>query len=208
MIAQGAEAKLYLDNNKIIKERIKKSYRISQIDSMVRKKATRAEVKILKKASDAIPVPKVFKSSDSDMIIEMEFIDGPQLKEIADCMEIPKRKKLFEEVGMQVAKIHNLGIVHGDLTTSNMILKDNKIFFIDFGLGFFTRKIEDKAVDIHLFKQALNSRHYTHCEESFSSFLDGYSKDNRQFAEIMKRFIKVEERGRYKKKSQRREKNA
>lgn len=208
LIAQGAEAKIYLEGNRILKERISKGYRIKQIDSSIRQKTTRREAKIMQKAFQIINVPKLISSCDKKMIIKMEFIKGQQLKEAVDKMGATERQSLFEEIGKQVARLHNNGIMHGDLTTSNILLDNNKICFIDFGLGFFSQKTEDKAVDLHLFRQALNSKHYTHSEGSFDAFLQSYLKDSKEPGEITKRFIKVEERGRYKKKKGEGGKNA
>jgi len=79
-----------------------------------------------------------------------------------------------------------------------MILKDKNIYFIDFGLGFFSIKLEDKAVDIHLFRQALESKHYKTAEECFKYIVEGYKKESKDFNEVMNRLEKVEKRGRYK----------
>ncbi|MCX6749275.1 MAG: hypothetical protein NTW17_00835 [Candidatus Pacearchaeota archaeon] len=75
--------------------------------------------------------------------------------------------------------------------------KSFKIFFIDFGLGFISPKIEDKAVDLHLLKQALEAKHFTHWYELFNEVLKGYSfsKNSKQ---VLKQLKKVEARGRYK----------
>lgn len=190
IIGSGAEATIYLDNNKVIKKRIKKSYRIKEIDEALRKNRTRVESKILDKIS--IKAPKLLKT-DRKEIIEMEFIEGPKIKDLLD-----KNPSLAKEIGETIATMHNEGIIHGDLTTSNMIF-NKKIFFIDFGLSFFSEKIEDKAVDIHLFKQALESKHYQVCEKAFDAFNQGYKKAH-HYKEIMNRLKAVEERGRYKKK--------
>ena len=123
----------------------------------------------------------------------MNFIKGDKIRDVLN-----KKPELAEEIGEKVAAIHNAGIIHGDLTTSNMILK-NEIYFIDFGLSFFSEKIEDKAVDIHLFKQALESKHYKIWEKAFKYFLKGYNKA-KNYKQIMERFKIVEARGRYKKK--------
>ena len=77
-----------------------------------------------------------------------------------------------------------------------MIMKDDKIYFIDFGLAVFSHKVEDKAVDIHLLREALNSKHYTIYEEAFKAFLKGYKKRSDNYQEIMNRLEKVESRGR------------
>lgn len=189
-IGSGAEATIYLDKNKVIKKRIKKNYRIEEIDSALRKSRTRTEAKILEKIS--VKAPKLI-STDREGTIEMEFIEGTKVRDLLD-----KKPELCEEIGGKVAEMHNNEIIHGDLTTSNMILKD-EIYFIDFGLSYFSKKIEDKAVDIHLLKQALESKHYKVFEKAFKYFLKGYKKANK-YKEIMQRFEIVEERGRYKKK--------
>ena len=194
IIKQGAEAILYKEKDYLIKERIKKSYRIEEIDDKLRKFRTRREGKLLQKTENS---PQVFEVNDKEMKIKMEFIDGELVKDILDDLRKDKRNNLLREIGGKVARMHDKDIIHGDLTTSNMILKD-KIYFVDFGLGFDSKKIEDKAVDLHLMKQALESKHYKHFEESFYEFLEGY-KLSKNWKEVLKRLEKVEKRGRYKK---------
>ncbi|NQU98061.1 Kae1-associated serine/threonine protein kinase [Candidatus Woesearchaeota archaeon] len=189
-IGDGAEAIIYLDKDKVIKKRIKKSYRIKEIDEVLRKSRTRAEAKILEKVP--VKAPRL-KKTDRKETLEMSFIEGDKIRDILD-----KKPSLAKEIGKKVAAMHNSGIIHGDLTTSNMILKE-EIYFIDFGLSFFSEKIEDKAVDIHLFKQALKSKHYKVWEKAFKEFLKGY-KDAKDYNRVIERFKIVEERGRYKKK--------
>ena len=90
-----------------------------------------------------------------------------------------------------------MSIIHGDLTTSNMIL-EKEIKFIDFGLSFFSTKDEDKAVDLHLFRQALESRHHTMWEKCFEAALKGYRLGNVDYSSVLTRLEKVESRGRNK----------
>lgn len=190
-INSGAEAIIYLEDNIIIKKRIPKKYRITEIDEFLRKSRTRTETKILEKIP--IAAPKLIKTNKTDTI-EMEYIRGEKVRDVLD-----KNKELCIKIGKQVSKMHDASIIHGDLTTSNMILHNEKIYFIDFGLSFFSRRIEDKAVDIHLFRQALDSKHHTISEKAFKLFLQGYKK-TKDFGSIEKRFEEVEMRGRYKKK--------
>jgi Kae1-associated kinase Bud32 len=194
-IAQGAEAVLYMKDNIIIKERLKKSYRISEIDDALRKFRTRREAKFIEKLP--VPGPKLISVDDKKMIIEMEFIEGPKVKDVLE-----KNVNLCFEIGKKAAILHNNNMIHGDLTTSNMILnkkgKKNEVFFIDFGLGFFSYKVEDKAVDLHLLKQALESKHYTVFEKAFKLVLQGYKNESNNYKEILERFEQVEERGRNK----------
>lgn len=200
LIAQGAEAKLYKEENKLIKERIKKSYRHEEIDRRIRKQNTRREQRLLSKAAKLINVPKILSYDEAEHKITMEYIEGKTLRDVLDKMPTRKRLELCEQLGREIAKLHNENIIHGDLTTSNFILKKEKIYFIDFGLGFHSTKIEDKAVDLHLLRQAFESKHYQHFKHSFETVMKGYKEESKQAKEILNRFEIVEKRGRYKKK--------
>tara|TARA_Y100000310_G_scaffold345502_1_gene465702 strand:+ start:3091 stop:3687 length:597 start_codon:yes stop_codon:yes gene_type:complete len=196
LIQQGAEAKVYFKDGTILKERVRKKYRHEAIDNVIRRSSTRKEAKLLAKAAELIPVPKVIDSCDKEMTITMEMIEGKKLR---DCVEDIDRKEIFTKVGKKIARLHNANIIHGDLTSSNIIVHD-KVYFIDFGLGFVSTKVEDKAVDVHLIRKALESKHYKHAEECFDYILKGYEKESQEFKEVMKRLEKVEKRGRYKQK--------
>ena len=201
ILFQGAEALILLDKNKIIKKRIKKSYRLPELDEKIRKLRTRAETKLLERASKEIPVPKILKSDEKTKEILMEFIKGKKLSDHLNNFPEKQQLKILKEIGKNIAKIHDLNIIHGDLTTSNMIFieKNNKVYFLDFGLGFFSNKIEDKAVDLHLLKQALEAKHFTNWKNLFNEILKGYKilENHKQGFERLK---KVEKRGRYKEK--------
>lgn len=201
LISQGAEAKIFQDNNLVIKERNPKSYRIRELDEKIRKYRTRREINILEKASKIIPVPKIHNSSEKEFKITMDFIDGQKLSKTLDNFNDKKRLEIYKTIGKQVAILHNNNIIHGDLTTSNIIIKNNIISFIDFGLSFIDQKSEHKAVDLHLLKQALESKHYKHFESSFQAVLEGYKEICKNHKEILDRLDKVEGRGRYKSKN-------
>lgn len=207
LIAEGAEAKIYLteiENKKyIIKERVSKTYRIKEIDDKLRKTRTRKELKILDKAIKyKINVPLLHKSSsEKNFKIVMEYLDGSNLADSLDSFSDKERINICREIGKQTALMHNEDIIHGDLTTSNMILKDDKVFFIDFGLGFISDQAEHKAVDLHLIEQALESKHYIYFESNFKAIIEGYKKYSINNKEILNRLDKVEGRGRYKNKN-------
>jgi len=195
IIAQGAEATIKKDNNIILKERISKSYRNSIIDQDLRKRRTKKEAKILEDLQNIIPVPKILEKDLDKAIIKMEFIKGLKL---AEHLENLDHDVIAKNIGENIAKIHNNNIIHGDLTTSNMILKENKLYFIDFGLSTNSNKIEDKAVDLHLLKQALESKHYTIFNSLFKTILNIYKEDAKDSKEILQRLEIVEKRGRHK----------
>ena len=193
-LSQGAEAIIYKEEGKIIKDRIKKDYRIKEIDEKLRKYRTRREAKIMDRLKTMnFPAPRLIKVDEKNNIIKMEEIKGDKVR---DIIERSDYKKLSREIGEKIAILHNHNIIHGDLTTSNMLL-NKEIYFIDFGLSFFSHKAEDKAVDLHLLKQALESKHYKIFEECFKAALEGYKSSN-DYGEVIKRFQIVEKRGRYK----------
>ena len=196
ILTRGAEAIIYKKENEVIKDRISKSYRIKELDNKIRKRRTKKEIKLLTKASKIINCPLPEKSKDSYKI-KMPFINGKKLSQYLDKFNLIKQKQILKQIGEDVARLHQEDIIHGDLTTSNMILSKEKIFFIDFGLGYISRKIEDKAVDIHLLKQALEAKHFKNWKILFNEFLKGYSK-NPEDKKIIERLKAVEKRGRYK----------
>ncbi len=195
VIARGAEAVIILKNKSVIKDRIEKSYRHPIIDEKVRKLRTRTEARLIEKANAIINSPKVIKVDEIKKTIELEFING---KKLADTLDRQKDYKLIcKQIGKSLAKLHDNNIIHGDLTTSNLILKEKKVYFIDFGLGFQSSKVEDKAVDLHLIKIALEARHPRIYEEAFKSILQGY-KSSINYSKTIKQLEAVEKRGRYK----------
>ena len=197
LIAQGAEAKIILSNNFIIKDRIKKSYRLPELDEKIRKRRTKCETKLLAKASEIINCPKPFFISNFDKI-KMPCIKGKKLSEHLDSLSKKQQENVCIKIGQSLAKIHDANLIHGDLTTSNMILdRNNKIWFIDFGLGFHSRKTEDKSVDLHLIKQALEAKHFQKWEIHYKNILKGY-KNSENYSKVLEQLKKVESRGRYK----------
>ena len=122
LIQQGAEAKIYLDNQTILKDRIPKSYRHPQLDKQIRTRRTKSESKILIKALEiGANIPKVISTDKFN--IEIEYIDGDKLSETLNNYDEKKQFKTMKQLGEQVALLHDNNIIHGDLTTSNVILK-------------------------------------------------------------------------------------
>ena len=200
LIAQGAEAKIILNENTITKDRIPKSYRLPELDLRIRKIRTRAETKLLKKASKVIssPSPEKLHSKDFDKI-KMPYIKGNKLSEELNQFALEKQKEVCRKIGKSIALLHKEDIIHGDLTTSNMILSEEKVFFIDFGLGFISKKVEDKAVDLHLLKQALEAKHFQNYKTLQDQVFKQYEKTLTypQAKLIFERIRTIEKRGRY-----------
>ena len=198
IIETGAEAVLIHKDGILKKKRIPKGYRHPELDKKIRIRRTRSESKLLEKAGKITSIPKILEVDEKNAEIDMEFIPGKKLSENLDDFPLKEQEKICQKIGEEIALLHNHDIIHGDLTTSNMILSSDKIFFIDFGLGFHSSRIEDKAVDLHLLRQALESRHFMHWQELFEAVLSGYREKSKEAEKILIQMKKVESRGRYK----------
>lgn len=224
VVARGAEAVLYLEEQNngqedgkdddrgkkvLVKDRIKKGYRLPQIDEKIRRQRTRRETKMLSRAAGSgVDVPLVIFSGKSE--IRMDFIDGKTVKEQLNDMPDKQRNEVCRKIGKAIASLHKNGMVHGDLTTSNMILKaerkdggkgegkDMRLYIIDFGLGKFSQKIEDQAVDLFLLYEALKAAHYKYLNKAWQNILKIYKQNYSSASEVLKRFEKISVRRRYK----------
>jgi Kae1-associated kinase Bud32 len=206
VIGSGAEAVIYKEEDNVVKHRLSKGYRHPHIDAGLRKFRTRREAKVLSKLAEInFPAPRLKAVCDKQMIIEMDFLEGKKLRDVIH----EKPEAFAREIGKKIGILHKNGIIHADLTTSNMILKSGKskddkerskgeIHFIDFGLSFFSAKAEDKAVDLHLLDRAFESKHYKLYPQIFESALEGYKESYLEHKEVLNRFEKVKMRGRNK----------
>lgn len=205
LIKKGAEAELYLADwhgrKVIVKRRFPKKYRPSELDEQIRVYRTAHEAQLMHEAKLAgVPTPTIFLVDISNAAITMEFVEGNQIKQLLDKITTEKRKKLCVKLGELIGKLHKQGVIHGDLTTSNMILNsDDKVFLVDFGLGEKSIELEAKGVDLHLMKRALQSTHYKFAEECFQNVIDGYAKVLRaeETTKILEKIKQIERRGRY-----------
>ncbi len=201
IIGRGAEAIIYSKEDAIIKKRQKKNYRIKEIDEELRSLRTRKEARIIRKLSAlGFSTAKVLSEDYEKNSFKMEFLKGKKLR---DVLSKNNYKDFCKQIGKLVAFLHSHNIIHNDLTTSNMIVVNGKIYFIDFGLSFYSTRIEDMAVDLHLLRQALESKHQEIWKNAFSEMIKAYKKNYKDAASVLKRFEVVEMRGRYKKKGDR-----
>lgn len=180
------------------KRRISKSYRIKNIDDQLISYRTREEAKLMTEARNhGVSVPTIYDVDLEKGIITMDYLKGKRIKDILNDLSEEERARICKKIGKNIAKFHNNDIIHGDITTSNMILLDDKIHFIDFGLGEINSEIEAKGVDLHVLMEAIESTHsqYSNC---FDYVLDGYKKELKEDANLVIRKIEeIVKRGRY-----------
>lgn len=206
LVAKGAEANIcsdhYLDEEVLLKKRVVKGYRIREIDAYLRRKRTKNEAKLLGEAKRCgVVTPLVYDVDLKESVITMEKVAGNEVKVIfsgENSMDLSTIKSISRIIGENVARLHDCGIIHGDLTTSNIILREDgdSVVFIDFGLGKISDLIEDKGVDLLVFKKAINGIHHDISRECFDSIIEGYSCA-RDCKEIVAKIEEIEGRGRY-----------
>jgi len=198
-LAVGAEAVVYANNNRneVIKQRKPKKYRVKELDERLRLFRMRREAKVMKALRQAgVSVPKLIEADEKTATLTMQLLKG---RKVRDALSGGNYIGICRAIGNAIGVMHQNGIVHGDLTTSNMILDSSgKVSFIDFGLSMFSKREEDKAVDLHLFRQALESSHHAIAPECFRAALTAYKEANHGWKEILARLEEVEERGKNK----------
>ena len=188
---RGAEAVVSFTNGTALKHRMSKQYRSSSLDKRLIAERTRAEARLIAAARKVgVPTPVIRDITAAN--IWMEKIEGTILTHNLS-------ENSLRESGRLVGKLHSAGIMHGDLTTSNIMLRqsDGRCVLIDFGLAQVTSEIEQRGVDIHVLFQTLESTSPEHAEILKEAFIAGYAEIFRDAAEVITREREIEQRGRY-----------
>jgi len=202
LLYKGAEAEIYLTDymeKKVVnKHRISKSYRIKQIDEKLISYRTKEEAKLITYArQQGVSVPIIYDVDLKKGIITMQYLNGKRVKDILNDLRQKEREKLCKKIGKSIAQLHNSDIIHGDITTSNMIVYEDQVHFIDFGLGEKNIELESKGVDLHVLMEAIESTHskYSDC---YKYVLEGYKKELKTDAnQVIRKIQEIVKRGRY-----------
>jgi TP53 regulating kinase-like protein len=204
LVAKGAEADLWLDPDwngvrALVKRRGEKKYRNPELDREIRRSRTIHEASIIHRAKEAgVSTPVIYQVDPESATIVMEFVDGDRVRDTVDSLEAGERRSLFRLIGVMAGRLHKAGIVHGDLTTSNIIRTPDRIVFIDFGLSEVSRETEKRGVDLNLMQRMLTSTHFRHTGELFAAFQEGYrSALGAEAGEALERMEEIARRGRY-----------
>ncbi|RAP52372.1 MAG: Kae1-associated kinase Bud32 [Methanosphaera sp. rholeuAM270] len=194
---KGAEAdikeSIWDNNGAIIKNRVSKSYRTKELDNKLRLERTKEEAKLLHDSKKyGVKTPFIYSIDLNDYNIIMQKIDAIQLQEKILKTGIDDLEDLMKEIGSKIKSLHNGEIIHGDLTTANILINNDNPIFIDFGLGKYSNLLEDKGTDLLVFKKSLTTLIPADSEKLFNWLLTGYDDEN-----IVKKIDEIEKRGRY-----------
>lgn len=198
LICTGAEAVIFkttfLGMQAVKKIRVEKKYREKKFDTNIRTKRTKQECVLMHKAKKAlVRCPVIYKIDKKNCGITMEFLNG---KKVRDLLSKKNFGAVCKKIGLEIGKLHSAGIIHGDLTTGNMILNNGEIAFVDFGLGFVSGKTEDRASDLLSLKKTFLSTHFS-LKGGFEKILLGYKKNFSGSGTVIGKISEIEARTRY-----------
>ncbi|KAI0134439.1 BUD32 protein kinase [Xylariales sp. AK1849] len=245
LITQGAEGRLYRTTYLspstpcALKHRPSKPYRHPLLDARLTRHRILSEARILHKCRrEGVAVPALYGIDESEGVLAMEWIEGQPVR--VGVNEFLRRRKevhgdgehvkvegggdlvpLMRRVGTAVGRLHKAGIIHGDLTTSNMMLRpwerghgagnghhasekergeeegllEGEIVIIDFGLASQGTADEDRAVDLYVLERAFGSTH-PRAEGLFSVVLEAYNGTFKGAPVVLKKLEDVRMRGR------------
>ncbi|XVE73089.1 hypothetical protein DITRI_Ditri11bG0089700 [Diplodiscus trichospermus] len=207
LVKQGAEARVFesvfVGKRSIIKERFSKKYRHPFLDSKLTLKRLNAEARCMTKARRlGVSTPVLYAVDPVLHTLTFEYVEGPSVKDIflefgLKGVVQERLNDIATQIGDAIGKLHDGGLVHGDLTTSNMLIRNgtNQLVLIDFGLSFTSTLPEDKAVDLYVLERALVSMHSS-CGNVMDLILAAYKKTSRQWSSTFNKLAQVRQRGR------------
>jgi N6-L-threonylcarbamoyladenine synthase/protein kinase Bud32 len=201
-VARGAEAVVerteYLGIDAVRKTRLPKRWRHPDLDAQLRAVRTRHEARLLAEAKRAgARAPWLLEADAANAALTMERLPGERLREALERAAPEERARLLQRAGELVAKLHATDVIHGDLTTSNLlVLPDGSLAVIDFGLGEVSQETEPRGVDLHVLAEALGATHAGH-GDLFSVAWASYERANPRAHEVAQVLDAIRKRGRY-----------
>lgn len=201
LFKRGAEAEIrqteFLGRPAVAKVRVPKGYRLEALDAELRRSRIRTEARLMAEARAAgVPVPILYDINLAENEIVMEYVEGPTVKQRLEDGG-PRALRIAHALGRLVGRLHRAGIIHGDLTTSNMIVRDRRIVMIDFSLGGKDDSAEGRGVDLHLLREALTSAH-ARAAAYYREAIRGYREVlGSEAGPAIAKVREIEERGRY-----------
>lgn len=229
LVTQGAEGRLYKTTFLMpnvpcaLKYRPPKTWRHPALDLRLTRHRILAEARILAKCRrDGVRVPAIYAVDESAGWLMLEWIPGaPVRARINETLgtrtegieQDERLLALMRKIGAAIGKLHKNGIVHGDLTTSNMMLShspetilsgreknsddlvDGEVVIIDLGLASGSLLDEDRAVDLYVLERAFGSTH-PRAECIFKEVLSAYGDSYKKAPTALKKLEDVRMRGR------------
>ncbi len=200
LLRRGAEAEVvrgeWQHRPAVFKTRLPKTYRHPSLDQALRVSRMKTEARLLSEARHlGIPVPPMYDLDLHEATMTLAYLEGPTLAEFIRS-GAPEANDMCRALGTYLGRLHRAKVVHGDLTTSNMIVQGSRLHLLDFSLGGRGADLEAMGVDLHLMRESFNSAHPGR-EELWSAFFEGYGEANPGAEEVLAKVKAIEARGRY-----------
>lgn len=205
LLHRGAEADLFIFEGSlwkaVLKKRVRKMYRTAQLDKRIRRERTNREILAMHMAKSlGVRAPTLLEANQEDCSIIMNFIEGVLARDALDSTAPSVARTILRDLGFQVGLLHAGEFVHGDLTTSNVIIGPNsRTYMLDFGMSTHTGETEDMGVDLHLFERSLITSHNNETRSFMRAFSRGYAESIGpvEARKAFKKAIIISRRGRY-----------
>ncbi len=204
LLCRGAEADLvrreWQGVDAVFKVRLPLKYRLSVLDDAIRLQRTVHEAQMMHAARRAgLEVPRLLYVDPGEATIVMEHVEGQRVKDVVGSVSPAEVSRIFQEVGRDAARLHSSRIVHGDLTTANMIRRNSSLVYLDFGLSAFSTRVEDFAVDLRLIKETVAGAHAKESSVAFQALTSGYDAEagTKRARAVFTQLRNIERRGRY-----------
>ena len=204
LLYRGAEADVILGDwqglEAVFKVRKPLTYRLQVLDEAIRRQRTVHEAEMMHLAKNAgVASPSLYYVDIHSCTLVMQFVRGDRLKDLVASLSGSQLDRTFFGFGQDVARLHRFGIMHGDLTTANVVRSDGRLVFIDFGLSVRTTRLEDHAVDLRLIKETLVGAHPEVSARAMDALNGGYASvvGQARSRAVLKQLQNIERRGRY-----------
>lgn len=184
----------------VYKVRKRLPYRLPELDSEIRRQRTLHEGEMIRSARRAgVATPYLYFVDPARTTIVMEFVEGERMKSLVSSLPARESAALFVSLGADVAHLHAAGIMHGDLTTANVLRRNGELVFVDFGLSVHSSRVEDHAVDLRLIKETIVGAHSEVAQSALASLFEGYGEvaGEERTKAVVRQLRAIERRGRY-----------
>ncbi len=204
LLYKGAEADVIRGKwqglDAVFKVRKPLRYRLAALDDAIRRQRTLREAEMIRYSKMAgVEAPFLYDIDLPTATLVMEFVEGERVKDLVGSSSHSDLTWMFEEFGRDVARLHSAGIMHGDLTTANVVRRKGRLVFIDFGLSIRTTRLEDNAVDLRLIKETLVGAHPIMSSAALEALFRGYAEGVGavRCRAVLRQLQNIERRGRY-----------
>jgi N6-L-threonylcarbamoyladenine synthase/protein kinase Bud32 len=202
-VVRGAEATVEMGTETVEKHRAPKAYRHPDLDRRLRRDRTVAEARLTAQAREqGVPTPVVYDVDVPESALTLQRVGDRDLRDAPT----PERVRAVAE---SLATLHDAGVVHGDPTTRNVRVTggagtpvadgdtpaEERVFLVDFGLGYHSRDVEDNAMDLHVLRGSLRGT-ADDAATLCAAATDAYRAAGGDGA-VLDRLAEIEGRGRY-----------